>query len=157
MPENAICLGATIHSEKIAQQQEPDNRGTIPYALGTQIGDNGETFYAFIKSGTKFPCKVTKKFKTCEDDQDWFVNEILVGSATGDNSSNCHKIGTLSVKNIPQKKAGEQVVRITYEVKEDGLLHVSAEPGTTESRPNQPFNLRDIPFEILIPIFYPTE
>jgi molecular chaperone DnaK len=93
-----------------------------PRSLGIPSSDGG--FETLIKKHTTVPASKTKTFVTASDNQTSISIPIL---EEAERESESHRIiGTLTMDNIPPRKAGVQKIEVTFDVSPSNTLSVSA-------------------------------
>ncbi|VDK51811.1 unnamed protein product, partial [Taenia asiatica] len=93
-----------------------------PLSLGIERYDGAAV--TVIKCNTRIPTKGTKIWHTAKDDQTAIRFSIFEGerARTSDN----HLLGEFTVTGFPPPPSGEIEFDVTFEIDENGILHVSA-------------------------------
>ncbi|KAH0795241.1 cytoplasmic heat shock protein 70 [Histomonas meleagridis] len=128
-PDEAVAFGASVNAESFLPKNQDDDEETgiilidvTPLSLGINV--HGDVTSKIIKRNTIIPCEVSKKYKTCHDDQDEFEFKIIEGERT--KTENNYLLGTFYLKNIKKAPRGETKAIVTFKVDENGILSVSA-------------------------------
>ena len=87
-----------------------------------------------IKKGTKLPCKKTKIFHPAHNNQ----NLILLQVFEGENKyvQDNYLLGKFELNNLPNKKANEVIIEVTFELDEDSILTVTGIEKDNKSNSN---------------------
>ena len=82
---------------------------------------------------TQVPCERTRTYATHEDNQKKVEIIVLQGEDSDPNSPDVALVGKVSLRNLPEHKAGDLVIEVTLAYDENGVIEVTA----TESISNQ--------------------
>ncbi|VDK46275.1 unnamed protein product [Taenia asiatica] len=89
----------------------------------------GELMTTVIKRNTQIPTKETRLFQTHSDHQTSALIKVYEGECTMTRENNL--LGEFMLRGLPRAPRGETKVEVTFEIDENGILHVSAvEPST---------------------------
>lgn len=137
-PDEAVALGAAIQGamkERKSSIREVILTDVCPFTLGTEVsvkieGDRleGNHFCPILERNTVIPASRTERFYTVSDHQTRVEIHILQGESRF--ASNNVSLGVLSLT-VPDGKAGEQEIDITYTYDVNALLEVEAKIRST--------------------------
>lgn len=137
-PDEAVALGAAIQGamkERRESIREVILTDVCPFTLGTEVsirteGDRLENnhFCPILERNTVIPASRTEKFYTVYDHQTQVDIHILQGESRF--ASNNVSLGTLSLT-VPDNKAGEEEISVTYTYDVNALLEVEAKIKST--------------------------
>ena len=135
-PDEAVAYGAAIEAFKIHSKKKDIMidivlMDTTPFSLGLGVGDD---FQLIIPKGSTIPTSVTN-FGITEFDNQYSV-ELPIYEGEYSNVENNHFLGQFEISDIPQKRAGEVMFDVTYQVDVDGILTVSAQMKDDPSKKN---------------------
>lgn len=132
-PDEAVALGAAIQGamkERREAVREVILTDVCPFTLGTEIavktGDGrveSNHFCPILERNTVIPASRTEKFYTVQDHQTQVDIHILQGESRF--ASNNVSLGTLQLT-VPDGKAGDEEIDITYTYDVNALLEVEA-------------------------------
>lgn len=132
-PDEAVALGAAIQGamkERRQSLREVILTDVCPFTLGTEISVKteedrleGNHFCPILERNTVIPASRTEKFYTVYDHQTQVDIHILQGESRF--ASNNVSLGTLSLT-VPDNKAGEEEISVTYTYDVNALLEVEA-------------------------------
>ncbi len=132
-PDEAVALGAAIQGamkERKQSVKEVILTDVCPFTLGTEVSVKtaedrleGNHFCPILERNTVIPASRTEKFYTVYDHQTQVEIHILQGESRF--ASNNVSLGVLSLT-VPDGKAGEQEIDITYTYDINALLEVEA-------------------------------
>ncbi|UCH93812.1 MAG: molecular chaperone DnaK [Candidatus Aminicenantes bacterium] len=128
-PEEVVTLGAAVQAGILAG----DTIGivlsdVVPLTLGVRA--QGGLMDTLIPRNTAIPIRKTKIYTTTTDDQDSVEIRIYQGEKphVADNV----KLGSFTLSGIEPAPAGQPEIEVTFQVDENGILHVSAKDIYTE-------------------------
>jgi len=134
-PDEAVAYGAAVQAGILGGESQ--TKGIIlldvcPLSLGHIV--EGGLMDKMIPRNSVIPTKKVKMYTTVHDNQDTIVVDVMEGERPmgADN----HKLGTFEITGIAPAKAGFPQIEVTFEVDNNGVLHVSAKDmarGKTES------------------------
>ncbi len=126
-PDEAVAIGAAIQAAVLNGSLAHDNKflrvsDVAPMSLGVEVKDGFTS--VIVHRNSKVPEKYTKKYETTRDNQ----QEVEVKIYEGEENmvANNRLLGTFVVRNIPPGYAGEQKFEITFDINDEGILHVTA-------------------------------
>ncbi len=140
-PDEAVALGAAIQAamkERKESIKEVVLTDVCPFTLGTEVVvDLGNGFKEsghycpIIERNTIIPASRTDRFYTIHDNQSKISIRVLQGeSRLADNNL---ELGVLEIE-VPQRKAGEESVDVTYTYDINSILEVEARVISTDKK-----------------------
>jgi molecular chaperone DnaK (HSP70) len=134
-PDEAVAYGAAVQAGIIGGESQ--TKGIIlldvcPLSLGHIV--EGGLMDKMIPRNSVIPTKKVKMYTTVHDNQHTIEVEVMEGERPmgADN----HKLGKFEITGIAPARAGIPQIEVTFEVDNNGVLHVSAKDmarGKTES------------------------
>ncbi|KAG5883021.1 hypothetical protein JTB14_020126 [Gonioctena quinquepunctata] len=125
-PDEAVALGACIRAAMLEKEFKNTEKFKItevtPLSLG--LGGNGNLMVTVIKRNTSLPTTSSVSRVTINNDQESVSFEIFEGERRNTNNNN--KLGTLVLRGLPCKRAGDVEFSVTFNLDEDGILTVTA-------------------------------
>jgi L1 cell adhesion molecule like protein len=126
-PDEAVAIGAAIQAAILNGNLAQDKKflrikEVAPMSLGVKVKDGFMSI--IVHRNSKVPNKYTKKYETIKDDQKEVDIEVYEGEETI--AEHNKKLGLFSLTNIPPGSAGDQQIEVTFEINDEGILHVSA-------------------------------
>lgn len=133
-PEETVAIGAAILGGIKKTQIKGDKEKIVvldscSHTLGVEV--LGNKMDAIILRDSKLPARVTKKYKTVDDNQDEAIINIYEGEEERVNENIL--LGTIEVKNIPKGPSGQEILDITFEYDLNGILDVTVKTISTGS------------------------
>ena len=132
-PDEAVALGAAVQGamkERQASIREVILTDVCPFTLGTEVSIKTENdrlesnhFCPILERNTVIPASRTERFYTVYDHQTQVEIHILQGESRF--ASNNVSLGTLNLT-VPDGKAGDEEIAITYTYDVNALLEVEA-------------------------------
>ena len=103
----------------------------LPTSIGLEAADG--MFIPLLKRLSKIPCKVTKSFKTFEDNQPGVTVRIYEGENAIANKN--HKMGEFNffIPYSQRGKGGEVAVDVTFHLTEGGIIQVKSNYGDDQN------------------------
>ena len=126
-PDEAVAVGAAIRAALLNGQQsqglgELVIRDVTPLSLGIRI--KGGSMSTLIPRNTTVPVKHTRQYYTSEDNQTVVTIAIFEGEKKMANDN--HQLGEFELSGIPLGPRGEQPIDVTFDINDEGILHVKA-------------------------------
>ena len=90
--------------------------------LGVEI--LGEKMSHVVKKNTEIPFKEEKTFQTVKDNQT--ICDIRIYEGENEKVKDNFNLGNFSIKNLPEKPAGEAKIKLNFYIDEDSCLNVQA-------------------------------
>jgi molecular chaperone DnaK (HSP70) len=125
-PDEAVAVGAAIQAAilngKIAQiWGHLKVSDVVPMSLGIKVC--GGFMSIIIPRNSKVPNKYTKQYET-SDYQTSFDVDIYEGEE--EMAQDNRLLGRIILSGIPSAPKGEQLINVTFEINDEGILHVNA-------------------------------
>lgn len=136
-PDEAVAYGAAVQAAMLTDEGKKSLvlRGVqlfdiIPLSLGVAV--QGTTMSKIIKRNTQIPCKFTKEFTTCNDNQ----TEVIFKVYQGENEKvfKNHLLGNFLLKGFAPAPAGTPDIYVTFDIDVDGILNVTVRDDETGRR-----------------------
>uniref|UniRef100_A0A6C0CBK0 Uncharacterized protein n=1 Tax=viral metagenome TaxID=1070528 RepID=A0A6C0CBK0_9ZZZZ len=126
-PDEVVSAGASIYGYIMTHQEDPFSENLvlldiIPLSLGVETLKKRMT--VIIPRNTVIPTKKIKTFSTDEDDQDEVTIKIFEGERRL--TKNNFHVGTFDLCGFKKAPRGHPVIKITFQVDINGILHVTA-------------------------------
>jgi molecular chaperone DnaK len=137
-PDHCVALGAALEAARLSQEvglykpaakrflESSSVTDRTPHGLGL-IALEGKTMVnaIIIPKNTPLPCEMSREDITTNYDGQTSVEVHLVQGEDQDALS-CVPVATYEFSGIPNRKAGQSVIRITYRYNENNVVEVSA-------------------------------
>ena len=121
-PETAVALGAARYAKSLRGEDEALLLDITPMSLGIETESSG--YSVIIPGGSRIPIVSEKMFSTSRPNQASVEINILQGDEA-DPSDN-RALGSVWLRGIPPAPAGVPELWVSFEMDENGMLHVLA-------------------------------
>lgn len=133
-PDEAVAIGAGIQAGISSGKDINDSQiedmvllDVTPLSLGVEV--KGGLFEPIIERNTKIPTKSTKTFTTVLNNQN--VVDIKVYQGERKVADKNELLDNFKLKNIPEAKAGQPEIKVSFSIDENGIVNVEAEETET--------------------------
>lgn len=134
-PDEAIAHGAAIQAAVLSGVTHESIEDVLlidvaPLSIGVEI--HGGLMSVIIPRNTSIPTKRSEEYSTFEDEQDLITISVYEGERSL--VKNNRLLGKFHLTDIPKLPRGVPRIQITFEINENGILHVSAWIKNNDSR-----------------------
>lgn len=120
-PDEAVALGAAVQSGILGGDiQEVVLLDVTPLNLG--IETSGDKVSTIIPRNASIPTKASKVFTTTEDNQSFVRITVVQGDKS--HASECARLGTIVLTDIPQMPAGMPRIEVEFSIDADGVVSI---------------------------------
>lgn len=120
-PDEAVALGAAVQSGILGGDiEEVILLDVTPLNLG--IETSGDHVSTIIERNTSIPTQASKVFTTTEKDQSFVRITVMQGDSQ--KASECAKLGTFVLSDIPPMPAGAPRIEVQFCIDADGVVSV---------------------------------
>ncbi|KAL3786873.1 hypothetical protein HJC23_013794 [Cyclotella cryptica] len=134
-PDESVAVGAAIQGSILSGEGGETVKDVMlldvtPLSLGTE--SDGGLMTVLIKRGTTIPTESSHDFHTVEDNQQRMTIDVYEGERS--QVKNNHLLGLFDMTDLPPAPRGGVKVRITFKVDANGILEVTAQNLSTQSK-----------------------
>lgn len=130
-PDECVAVGAGIEAANLSgtsllKKKVNITRDVCPFTLGLKYGDgvDDDLFDPLITKNFPYGEEFSEDYATALDYQNTMELEIYQGESN--RASKNEKVCDFVVRNIPERLAGKETVRITFKYNTDGILTIRA-------------------------------
>ncbi|VDK41274.1 unnamed protein product [Taenia asiatica] len=125
--DEAVAYGAALMADNLTGHRSAEMKDLIllevtPLSLGLECADG--TMTTVIKRNTPIPTKQKISRETAHDDQTSVTFKVFEGERV--KTSDNYFVGKLNLTGFPPAPRGETTFDVTFEIDENGILHVFA-------------------------------
>jgi heat shock protein 1/8 len=126
-PDEVVSIGASIYGYVMTHQEDPYTSNVVlldimPLSIGVETLQRQMS--VIIPRNSTIPVKKTKYFSTDTDNEESVQIKVFEGERKL-TKHNFH-VGTFTLHGLPKGPRGFPVIRITFEIDINGILHISA-------------------------------
>ncbi|VDK40342.1 unnamed protein product [Taenia asiatica] len=142
--DEAVAYGAANLASKLTDVMSNMTKDLVllevtPLSLGIDLKD--DVMATVVKRNTPIPTKKTEVFSFADDDETEMRLRVFEGECVS--TYNNHLLDEFILTGLPPRLHGKTKVDVTFEIDENGILHVSAvERSTGKQKPHQDHQLQ---------------
>ena len=126
IPDEAVAYGEAIQAAIMTNVKDEKIEklillNGIPFSLGIEIP--GGAMEVLIQRNSLIPCKKSKIFSTCSDNQSDFLVQIYEGDKPLAKDNNL--LGKLYLDGIPPMPKGQPQIEVTFDIDANSIINVS--------------------------------
>lgn len=122
-PDEVVALGAAAYAGILSGHvDDAALLDVTPHDIGIKVGDSG--FSVVIERNSMLPVRTRRLFATTHDDQKFVHIEVYQGDS--DDISQNHRLGHITLEDLPGGKAGSIRIELVMTIDVESLLSVTA-------------------------------
>ncbi|MCG8425191.1 MAG: Hsp70 family protein [Proteobacteria bacterium] len=127
-PDEVVAQGAASYGGILAGTlDDAALLDVTPHDIGIKVGNS--SFAVMIKRNSMLPVRARRLFATTQDDQSYVKVEVYQG--TSDDISGNRRLGSITLEELPQGKAGSVRIELIMTLDVESLLSVTARERST--------------------------
>lgn len=122
-PDEAVAIGAGVVGQWISEEAAGKLIDVVPLPLGLTLA--GHKMGVLIEKNTPLPARATKQYTTSRDEQQKIKVHVRQGES--ENAKENVLLGAFNLLLADAQPKGKPRIDVTFELDENGILHVTAE------------------------------